>query len=61
MVILGRYHGCELLNEEPGSPYQLGSSTLAIRSMHIKRCNSLGEMIGPVAPPWASVLCRLGV
>eukprot|EP00964_Phaeocystis_antarctica_P116069 scaffold80036_cov61-Phaeocystis_antarctica.AAC.1 len=25
-----------------------------IRSMHIKRCNSVGEMIGPVAPPWAS-------
>eukprot|EP00964_Phaeocystis_antarctica_P081119 scaffold50705_cov36-Phaeocystis_antarctica.AAC.1 len=32
-----------------------------IRNMHFKRCNSLGEMIGPVAPPWASVLCRLGV
>ena len=32
-----------------------------IRNMHIKRCNSLGEMIGPVAQPWASVLSRLGV
>ena len=36
-------------------------AAVRIRSMHIKRCNSLGEMIGPVAPPWASVLCRLGV
>ena len=33
----------------------------SIRNMHFKRCNSLGELIGPVAPPWASVLCRLGV
>eukprot|EP00964_Phaeocystis_antarctica_P150437 scaffold117849_cov115-Phaeocystis_antarctica.AAC.2 len=32
----------------------------AIRNMHIKRYNSLEEMIGPVAQPWASVLCRLG-
>ena len=36
-------------------------SWLAIRNVHIKRCNSLGEMIGAVAQPWASVLCRLGV
>ena len=38
-----------------------GSDQRSIRCKHFKRCNSLGYMIGPVAPPWASVLSRLGV
>ena len=45
----------------PASAASSAADPRPIRNMHIKRCNSLGEMIGPVAPPWASVLCRLGV
>ena len=32
-----------------------------IHRMHIKRCNSLGQLTEPVAAPWASVISRLGV
>ena len=49
------------LDGTPSSTGVRGNGWMAIRNMHFKRCNSLGEMIGPVAQPWASVLCRLGV
>ena len=41
--------------------FWVGTHAATIHRMHIKRWHSFGELIGPVAPPWASVLSRLGV
>ena len=43
------------------SAWRYSGGSIQFHHSPTKRCNSLAELIGNVAPVWASVVCRLGV